>query len=518
MSTESFIGNELAALMAPVLAMIVSQLPFNQQWKSKVLIYGHIAAFLFAMIALTSMLSQPSPVPRILIVEQWLKLRIDIASGCLIGGITLISSVAIAFSDRYLAGDRTRQSFLFLLSLLSTVAAFSTVADSLLMSFLCWNILSLTLWRIICLQPANSQAAGIALRHHLVADILLLAAMVLVMTCSGRSTFSELPEVLPSFNGSARLFGFALPISFGNLICSLLVMSFSIKSALFPFHRWLLATLEAPTPLSGLLHAGVVNVAAILAYRMMPLLNENSAVLLLWGSLAAISAVTGTLSASAQPDVKRKLVYSTVGQMGFMCLQCASGSFAFAIFHVLAHGLFKCHMFLQSGSAISEGLTKSRFAYPERSDEGKKNKLRNVVFLLAIALIFCCALLVVCQYSSLTVLSAAIAATAIFCALPAINRINLTCFSLFWLAALSVTFTSLIGSARFDTLLATDSGSNGWLLPVCLFVFATISAALSICRGSRFQTALYVHSLTGFYGDEMASALSNRMRIRQDSH
>jgi len=517
MSTEFFIASQLGALLTPVLAVVCSQIAFSEKWQSKLLIVGHITAFVFAIIALVSVFCQ-SVSTQVVLGDRWLELQLDPASSCVIAAITLISAVVIAFSERYLGGDKTRQSFLCILSLLSSTAAVLAVSDSLPLSIICWHLLSLGLWRIMCLQPDSREAASVVLRHHLLSDALLLAALVIVMSCSECVTFSELPQQLGSFNGQLHLLGLKLPLTIGNLICLLLILSFSIKSALFPFHRWLLATLDAPTPLSGLLHAGIVNVSAVVAYRMMPVLNESPVVLLLWGGLAAISVVIGTLSMSAQPDVKRKLVYSTVGQMGFMSLQCAAGALGFALFHLLAHGLFKCHMFLQSGSAVAEGLAKRRFAYTVEAKEGKGKKLRNLVFILATALGFCCALLIACPNSGWKAISAIIAATAILCAVPAVNRVSLNSLALFWFSVLGLASASALGNVQLEKLLQTEHAITGWLLPLCLASFAVIAMTLSIARKSRLASALYVHSLNGFYTEEITSAFSNWLRVRRNSH
>lgn len=365
------------------------------------------------------------------------------------------------------------------------------------------------------LQDNSRSSAAIVLRHHLLSDFALFLALALVWQSTGTLAFSQLPKVLSSLNSNLHLFSLSLfPVSQGMLVSLLLVLSFAIKSALFPFHRWLLATLDAPTPLSGLLHAGVVNVSAIMAWRMMPVLQDNVLALVGWGCLSALSAIVGTLSMSAQPDVKRKLVYSTVGQMGFMSLQCASGAIGAALFHLLAHGIFKCHMFLQSGSAVAEGLNKRKYGYS--AGQQSVRELRSKIFIVATALGFCAAVYFLFLNSSWTGLSAVITGAAIFCAVPAVSRIDFKSLALFWLGALAIALLSGFASSTFEALIHFSPAMSVPILPLCLGLFAIVSIGLRFVHRNGLGKALYVHSLNGFYTDEIAFAVESRFRKKRN--
>ncbi|MBX9721075.1 MAG: hypothetical protein K2X81_06760, partial [Candidatus Obscuribacterales bacterium] len=363
MSTNFYIANQLLVLFAPALAVTLGGLPFGEKLKTRFLIFGHAIAFICALIEFWATLNHAKG--DFILGHGCLQLHADGASASLLAGITFISTVVVAFSDRYLGGDKFRQSFLSLISLLSSISALLVVSNNLFLTIVCWHLLSWGLWRIMRLQKEARGSSSVVLGHHLLSDVLLLAALILIWNVSGTAAFTELPSKLASFTGKFSLLDMHLPFSNLSVISLLLVLSFSIKSALFPFHKWLLATLDAPTPLSGFLHAGVVNVSAIIAYRLMPVLAGSPDMLFLWAGLSILSAVVCTISMSAQPDVKRKLLYSTVGQMGFMCLQCASGAYAAAFFHLLAHGFFKCYMFLQCGGTVAEGQLKKNFAFAE---------------------------------------------------------------------------------------------------------------------------------------------------------
>jgi NADH-quinone oxidoreductase subunit L len=67
-----------------------------------------------------------------------------------------------------------------------------------------------------------------------------------------------------------------------------------------------------------------------------------------------ITAVIGSVLMLTQNDIKKSLGYSTMGQMGFMIMECGVGAFSLAIYHLIAHGLFKGTLFLGAGGVINE--------------------------------------------------------------------------------------------------------------------------------------------------------------------
>jgi NADH-quinone oxidoreductase subunit L len=129
------------------------------------------------------------------------------------------------------------------------------------------------------------------------------------------------------------------------------------KSAQFPFHFWLIGTIEAPTPVSALMHAGIVNAGGFLVNRLAPLFGLAPTTLHLMFVIGGVTALIGATAMLTQTSVKRRLVYSTMGQMGYMVMECGLGAFALAVFHLCAHGLFKATLFLNSGSVIHKART-----------------------------------------------------------------------------------------------------------------------------------------------------------------
>jgi NAD(P)H-quinone oxidoreductase subunit 5 len=159
--------------------------------------------------------------------------------------------------------------------------------------------------------------------------------------------------------------GAAMPPQFTG-ICLLLVGGAISKSAQFPFHSWLPDTMETPTPVSALMHAGIINAGGFLVVRLSPLISLSPIALDTLVVVGAITATFASLVMMTQASIKRMLAFSTIAQMGFMMLQCGLGAFSIAVLHIMAHSLYKAHAFLSSGSVVE--LSKSSWVPAGRTN------------------------------------------------------------------------------------------------------------------------------------------------------
>jgi NAD(P)H-quinone oxidoreductase subunit 5 len=187
-------------------------------------------------------------------------------------------------------------------------------------------------------------------------DIALLAALWFAWRAFGTLDYAAL------FAGASRE---EAPL---QTIALLLVVAAVLKSAQFPFHGWLPDTMETPTPVSALMHAGIINAGGFLIIRFSPLMAQAPKALELLAAVGGFTALFGSLVMITQTSVKRTLAFSTVAQMGFMMLQCGLGAFALALLHIAAHSLYKAHAFLSSGSVIA--ASRSAGSPPARSYRG----------------------------------------------------------------------------------------------------------------------------------------------------
>ncbi len=260
----------------------------------------------------------------------------------------LIIFVAVnvtAFSVRYLAGDRNRRLHHILVCLLAASVLTMVFADHLLVFFAGWVASDLLLVRLMMHKGEWSAARNsgrLAMKTFGFGSLALLAGFGLLAAETGS------PQIHTIVASTAHL---SIPGQPGLLLIALAAMT---QSAAWPFHRWLISSLNSPTPVSALMHAGLVNGGGFLLVRFAPLYLRQPGILHLLFLAGLVTAVAGTFWKLIQTDIKRMLACSTMGQMGFMLMQCGMGLFAPAVSHLCWHGLFKAYAFLNAGSVIRE--------------------------------------------------------------------------------------------------------------------------------------------------------------------
>jgi|AntRauTorckE6833_2_1112554.scaffolds.fasta_scaffold04197_3 NAD(P)H-quinone oxidoreductase subunit 5 len=275
--------------------------------------------------------------------------------------VSFLGAVVIRFSVNYLAGDPAQGRFIRWLCV--TIGAVLTliVSGNLLMFTIAWVATSLSLHKLLTFYPERPAAMLAAKKKFLISrlgDACLVGALVATWNCFGTWQFTEMFAAADAMrdtgSGSACL----------TLSALLLVIGALLKSAQFPFHSWLPDTMEAPTPVSALMHAGIINAGGFLVVRLSPVITCSPAALNALALVGAFTALFASVIMLTQTSVKRSLAYSTVAQMGFMMLQCGLGAFSLAILHLVAHSLYKAHAFLSSGSIVS--ISKSAWTPSER--------------------------------------------------------------------------------------------------------------------------------------------------------
>lgn len=290
----------------------------------------------------------------------------DPLTGIMLLLVSFVSLIVSHFSIRYLNGEANQGRYFRWLSFTTGAVSLMVVAGSLLLFVVAWVMTSLGLHQLLLHYPHRAAARRAAWTKFAISrlgDAFLLLALSLTFQTYGTFQLSDLFAQASDVAQSGQTTIQHAAIGW------LLVLGAVTKSAQFPFHSWLPETMETPTPVSALMHAGVVNAGGYLLIRM------NHLVVLAPSALATL-AVVGTLTAlfagvvmMTQTSVKRTLAYSTIAQMGFMMLQCGLGAFSAAMLHIVAHSLYKAHAFLGSGTVapivnrISEagGVTPNRF-------------------------------------------------------------------------------------------------------------------------------------------------------------
>ena len=279
--------------------------------------------------------------------------------------ITGVSTVIHVFSVRYLRGDSGYARFFALLGFITFVILALVSSPNLLMLFVFWQLLSWALYLILAFNFSHVPAYQNAFKTfivHRVGDAAFLCGLVLTYHYFGTLAFTELFErAAEQAHVISLLPANLLDVSATSVITVLIFIGAMAKSAQFPLHVWLPDTMDSPTPVSALMHAGIVNAGGFLLNRLAPLYALSPDVLHLVFIVGVATVLLGASMMLVQNDIKKTLGFSTMGQMGYMIMECGLGAFALAIFHLIAHGLFKASLFLSAGTVIHSARQEPKF-------------------------------------------------------------------------------------------------------------------------------------------------------------
>lgn len=266
--------------------------------------------------------------------------------------VAFVGAVVIRYSGRYLDGDPNHARFMGWLSLTLAAVLLLIVSGNLLQFALAWVGTSVGLHRLLVFygeRPAAVLAARKKFLASRIGDVCLIAAMVLLHGAFGSLDYAGIFAGADALRTSGADPALSAPV---HAIAFLLVVAALLKSAQFPLHGWLTEVMETPTPVSALLHAGIINAGGFLVLRFADVVSLSTPSLHVLALVGGLTALFGSVVMLTQTSVKVSLAYSTIAQMGFMMLQCGLGAFSAALLHIVAHSLYKAHAFLSSGSVI----------------------------------------------------------------------------------------------------------------------------------------------------------------------
>jgi len=278
--------------------------------------------------------------------------------------VTFVGLLIFVYSTGYMAHDENFTRFFCFLSLFAGAMLGVLIANSLLLLFMCWEIVGLTSYLLIGFwyhKPSAAAAAKKAFLTTRVGDIFFLLGIVWLFSQTGTLLFYDHgagaiePAALATLLSQPAAFGLTAATAIGLLIFA----GAAGKSGQLPLHVWLPDAMEGPTPVSALIHAATMVAAGVyLVARVYPLMSAGagagsttvSLAVIAW--VGALTALFGALVAVAQNDIKRILAYSTVSQLGYMMVGLATGGVAVGMFHLITHAFFKALLFLGAGSVI----------------------------------------------------------------------------------------------------------------------------------------------------------------------
>lgn len=304
--------------------------------------------------------------------DAWVRLGwlLDPLSSLMLLMVSFVGMLIFIYSTGYMRGDRNYTRFFCFMSLFAAAMLGVVIANSLLLLFVCWELMGLTSYLLIGFwyhKPSAAAAAKKAFITTRIGDLAFLLGMVWLYGETGTLLFydhgSGCLEQSQLTSLVAR--GTVLGMTVSTGIALLLFFGAIGKSGQIPLHTWLPDAMEGPTPVSALIHAATMVAAGVfLMARVYPLaaatqgdgalivhhLPATALIAMTW--VGAITAFFAASIAVAQTDIKRILAYSTVSQLGYMMMGLGVGGVAVGLFHLLTHAFFKALLFLGAGSVI----------------------------------------------------------------------------------------------------------------------------------------------------------------------
>jgi len=271
-----------------------------------------------------------------------LTVQLDAVSAVMLVLVSFVGWIVLRYSKTYMDGEARQGAFTAWMSATLAAVLFLVMSGNLFQLFAAWALTSIGLNRLLLFYPERATAQRAARKKALIArlsEAALAGAAILLVTATGTS---QIEAILATAEANWMTMAAAL----------LIALSAVLASAQFPLHGWLTEVMEAPTPVSALLHAGVINAGGFLLIRFADVMLLAPGVMALLVMLGGFTALFAGLVMLTQPAVKTSLAWSTIAQMAFMVMQCGLALFPLALLHIVAHSLYKAHAFLFSGEAV----------------------------------------------------------------------------------------------------------------------------------------------------------------------
>ncbi|MBO0353379.1 pesticidal protein Cry28Aa [Muricauda ruestringensis] len=259
--------------------------------------------------------------------------------------VTFFCAIISTYANSYFKHSGQKAKFMWLCIGFTASVILFLISDHMVPLLLGWFLMGVVMSSLIGLDAGwgeAREARRLAQQYFLASGVFLSCGLLFLAAYHNVITLSGLMVSVKQT---------PYPLIVASALC--IIIAALIQSAIFPFHKWLLSSMTAPTPASALMHAGFVNGSGILLTLLAYIILESHTMNLLFiiGGMAAIAAQFAKL---IQVNVKQRLACSTMAQMGFMIMQCGLGFFNAAIAHLILHGFYKAYLFLSSGEGVKQ--------------------------------------------------------------------------------------------------------------------------------------------------------------------
>nr|YP_010041404.1 NADH dehydrogenase subunit 5 [Pisolithus tinctorius]QPA36182.1 NADH dehydrogenase subunit 5 [Pisolithus tinctorius] len=259
--------------------------------------------------------------------------------------VLYISTLIHIYTTSYLSEDPHNQRFFSYLSLFTFFMLLLVSGANYFVMFIGWEgigVVSYLLINFYYTRIQANKAAILALTMNRVGDMGLSIGFFALFAFFGSLDYSTIFSLASYMNETAL-----------TIISLLLLMGAMAKSAQIPLHSWLPGSMEAPTPVSALLHAATLVTAGLyLLVRSSPILEYSPTALLIITLIGSTTAFFAATCGLVQNDLKRIIAFSTISQLGYMVMAVGLSQYNVALMHVVNHAFFKALLFLGAGAVI----------------------------------------------------------------------------------------------------------------------------------------------------------------------
>lgn len=266
---------------------------------------------------------------------------------------TFMSHIIYRFSDQYFLGYQNRHLLLKHINSCLISAFLIATTNNLILFWGSWCLCSYNVNCILNLYASNLEKKYAVKKEYIysrISEVSLFLAIALIFLKTGSVSFDTITKISIVSSDSTYI-----------MISCLIAISVVLKSVQIPFHGWILKVVDAPTPISALLHAGIINIGGFLIIKITPLLSEPASIILF--CFGMVTTMTCALVSAIQSSIKVRLAWSTCAQIGFMLLECSIGAYHLALIHIISHSLYKGYSFLYSGTQVKECTVKSKMEF-----------------------------------------------------------------------------------------------------------------------------------------------------------
>lgn len=361
-------------LLAPWLLVLIGLLctrqPLSQQ------LAAGLCLTVLAVSGFGFILTQASTVMASPVGWQIWAVQVDTLSTLMMTLTAFIGWVIVRYSDRYLAGNPKKGSYFRDLFCILASVWLLVSTNNLLLLVLAWLVNDLLLHRVLTFfshRPAAILAARKRLLVVSIANLSLIAASVYLYMLYGSFAIDQLLLAISQQMASPHVWAIAL----------LVVTGVILKTAQLPVHGWILQVMEAPTPVSALLHAGIINIGGYVLLRFSGLLDAVPTAQVLLVVIGGMTACVASVVMLTRVSIKVMLAWSTCAQMGFMLLEIGLGAYSLALLHLLAHSLYKTHAFLAAGESAWAATRLNQFSL--QSMDNSRAKWMRLLLVMGLA-------------------------------------------------------------------------------------------------------------------------------------